>query len=122
MALPRTVTQAEFGAEVGRFETLIRSVDADAWDRPSRCASWSAGDVAKHVVGQFADEVAGRFDGLGRDQATHREDAQRRDLGPDPVADHPAATSPTLDALLRPFDDDTCSRPSPHATGPLGAV
>ena len=27
MSLPRTVTQAEFGAEVGRFETLIRSVD-----------------------------------------------------------------------------------------------
>ena len=37
MGLPRTVTQAEFGAELGRFEALIRSVDPADWDRPSRC-------------------------------------------------------------------------------------
>src|SRR6476469_1639449 len=120
MALSRTVTQAEFGAEVGRFEALIRSVDHADWDRPSRCDGWSAGDVAKHVVGQFADVVAGRFDGLGSDEATQREVDERTGLGPAAVADELAALTPTLDALLASFDDDAWTSPSPNGTGTLG--
>lgn len=120
MSLPRTQTQAEFGAEVGRFEALVRGVDVVAWDRPSRCDGWSAGDVAKHVVGQFADVVAGRFDGLGSDEATQREVDERTGLGPDAVADELAAITPTLDALLGSFDDDAWSSPSPNGTGTLG--
>ena len=81
MSLPRTVTQSEFEPEVGRFEELIRSVDTADWDRPSRCAGWTAGDVAKHVVGQFADVVAGRFDGLGSDEVTQREVDERAGRG-----------------------------------------
>jgi uncharacterized protein (TIGR03083 family) len=120
MSLPRTRTQADFGAEVGRFEALLRSVDPAAWDRPSRCAGWSAGDVAKHVVGQFADVVAGRFDGLGSDEATQREVDERTGLGPAAVADELAALTPTLDALLASFDDDAWTSPSPNGTGTLG--
>src|SRR3954453_8303498 len=100
MALPRTVPQAEFGAEVGRFETLIRSVDADEWDRPSRCASWSAGDVAKHGVGQFADVAAGRFDGLASAEAPQHEVEERTGRGPEAVPDELAELTPSLTALL----------------------
>jgi len=120
MALPRTVTQSEFGGELERFAALIRSVDAAGWDRPSRCAGWSAGDVARHVVGQFADVVAGRFDGLGSDEATQREVDERRGQGPDVVADELAGMIPSITGLLDAFDDVAWSSPSPSGTGTLG--
>src|SRR6266516_1250698 len=120
MSLPRTVTQSEFEPEVGRFEDLIRSVDAAEWDRPSRCAGWSAGDVARHVVGQFADVVAGRFDGLGSDEATRREVDERQGQGPDVVADELGGIIPALAGLLDAFDDVAWSSPSPSGTGTLG--
>jgi uncharacterized protein (TIGR03083 family) len=120
MSLPRTVTQAEFGGELGRFEMLIRSIAPADWDRPSRCAGWSAGDVAKHVVGQFADVVAGRFDGLGSDEATQREVDERAGFGPDAVADELAQLAPSLTGLLAAFDDEAWASPSPSGTGTLG--
>jgi len=120
MGLPRTLTQSEFGGELGRFESLIRSVDPADWGRPRRCAGWSAGDVAKHVVGQFADVVAGRFDGLGTDEATQREVDERVGLGPDEVADELAGLIPSLTALLGSFDDAAWAAPSPNGTGTLG--
>jgi uncharacterized protein (TIGR03083 family) len=113
MSLPRTVTQSEFEPEVGRFEALIRSVEPGEWDRPSRCAGWSAGDVAKHVVGQFADVVAGRFDGLGTDEATQREVDERAGRGPTEVADELAELRPSLAGLLAMFDDAAWSAPAP---------
>ncbi len=121
MSLPRTVTQAEFEPEVGRFEVLIRSVDPADWDRPSRCEGWTAGDVAKHVVGQFADVVAGRFDGLGSAEATQREVDERAGHGPAAVADELAEIRPSLAALLGMFDDDAWATPAPAgAAGTLG--
>ena len=121
MSLPRTVTQSEFAPEVERFEALIRSVDAPDWDRPSRCAGWSAGDVARHVVGQFADVVAGRFDGLGSDEATRREVAERAGRAPAEVADELAALRPQLGDLLDLFDDAAWASPAPGgAAGTLG--
>ncbi len=116
MSLPRTVTQSEFEPEVGRFEALVRSVDAGEWDRPSRCAGWSAGDVAKHVVGQFADVVAGRFDGLGSDEATQREVDERVGRGPTEVADELAELRPSLAGLLAMFDDDAWAAPGPDGS------
>lgn len=121
MSLPRTVTQSEFEPEVRRFEDLIRSVSSDEWDRPSRCDGWSTGDVAKHVVGQFADVVAGRFDGMGTAEATQREVDERAGHGPDVVADELAELRPSLTALLDLFDDDAWAAPAPGgAAGTLG--
>jgi len=121
MSLSRSVTQAEFEPEVARFEALLRTVDAADWDRPSRCAGWSAGDVAKHVVGQFADVAAGRFDGLGTDEATQREVDERAGRGPAEVADELASLRPQLAALLGVFDDQAWEAPAPGgARGTLG--
>ena len=121
MSLPRSVTTAEFEPELVRFESLIRSVDANGWDQPSRCEGWSAGDVAKHVVGQFADVVAGRFDGLGSDEATQREVDERAGRGPADVADELATLRPQIVGLLAMFDDDAWASPAPGgAAGTLG--
>lgn len=121
MTLPRTLTQAAFEPEVGRFEDLVRSVTPDEWDRASRCDGWSAGDVAKHVVGQFADVVAGRFDGLGTAVATQREVEERAGKGAGEIADELAELRPSLAALLAMFDDDAWASPAPAgALGTLG--
>jgi hypothetical protein len=76
--------------------------------------------VAKHVVGQFADVIAGRFDGLGSEVATQREVDERRGLGPGVVADELASLVPALDGLLGSFDDAAWASPSPNGTGTLG--
>jgi uncharacterized protein (TIGR03083 family) len=111
MALPRSVTVAAFPGELARFEATIREVPAPSWDNPSCCEGWSAGDVAKHVVGQFADVAAGRLEGLGTDEVTRREVAERTGLGPDQVADELADLAPVLAAMLDAFDEDAWGQP-----------
>jgi len=121
MSLPRARTQAEFEPEVARFEAVVRAVDPSGWDAPSRCEGWTAGDVARHVVGQFADVVAGRFDGLGTDEATRREVDERAGKSPTEVADELAELRPTLAMLLGSFDDAAWSMDAPGgASGTLG--
>ena len=121
MSLPRTTIQSRFEPEIARFEALVRSVEIDEWDLPSRCAGWTAGDVAKHVSGQFADVVAARFDGLGTDEVTRREVEERAGLGPKEIADELAELRPSLAALLAAFDDDGWATPAPGgARGTLG--
>ena len=121
MSLPRTETQSEFEPEVSRFEDLLRTLSLAEWERPSRCDGWSAGDVAKHVVGQFADVVAGRFDGMGTDAVTQREVDERAGQGPEVVADELAELRPALMGLLQLFDDDAWAAPAPGgAAGTLG--
>lgn len=121
MSLPRTETQARFEPEIARFEALVRSVELDEWERPSRCAGWTAGDVAKHVSGQFADVVGARFDGLGTDAVTQREVDERAGLGPKEIADELAELRPALAQLLAVFDDAAWDTPAPGgARGTLG--
>ena len=121
MSLPRTVTHAEFEPEIGRFEVLLRTISDDEWDRASRCAGWTAGDVAKHVVGQFGDVAASRFDGIGSPEVTQREVDERVGLGAKEIADELAELRPALAALLSVLDDDAWATPAPGgAAGTLG--
>lgn len=113
MTLPREEVVGGFLDELERFEDLVRSLDAVAWERPSRCAGWRVADVAAHVTGQLADVNAGRFDGLGTPEVTEREVAERRGRTPAQLADElhdlAAAGSATLDAL----DDEAWKSPAP---------
>ncbi len=121
MSLPRTVSQTGLEPEIARFEALVRGIDPADWDRPSRCAGWTAGDVARHVVGQFADVVSARFDGLGTDEVTQREVDERAGRTPTEVADELRELRPQLAAMLALFDDDAWATPAPGgATGTLG--
>ena len=51
MALARTVVSEGLIDELGRFEELVRSLSSEQWNTPSRCAGWTVGDVASHVIG-----------------------------------------------------------------------
>lgn len=121
MSLPRAVSQTELEPEIARFEALVRGIDPADWDRPSRCAGWTAGDVARHVAGQFADVVNARFDGLGTDEVTQREVDERAGRSPAEVAAELAELRPQIAAMLALFDDAAWATPAPGgATGTLG--
>lgn len=117
MALDRTVVSEGIVDELERFEELVRSLDVDEWERPSRCAGWTVGDVARHVIGTMADIVAGRFDGLG----TAREVAERQGRSPVELADECVEVRKGAAGLMPLFDEEAWNGPSPGGfEGTLG--
>jgi len=121
MALARDVVAEGLLEELDRFEDLVRSIDADEWERPSRCDGWTVGDVARHVVGSMADVVAGRVDGLGTPEATAREVAERAGRSPAELADECAEVRKATAGMLPLFDDAAWAAPAPGGyEGSLG--
>lgn len=106
--------------EYGDFEALVRSLDESELAAPSRCAGWSAGDVAGHVIGQIADITAGRFDGLGTPEVTARQVEERRGRTPAELADELATATKIAADILASFDDAAWAGPSPAGVGTLG--
>jgi uncharacterized protein (TIGR03083 family) len=41
-----------FDAEAARLDRFFASLDAEGWQRPSRCAGWSVRDVLGHLAGE----------------------------------------------------------------------
>ena len=120
VTLPREEVVPGLLDELGRFEGLVRSLDATEWQVPSRCTGWTAGDVAGHVIGQLADVSAGRFEGLGTPEVTARQVEERRGRTPAELADELADASKVADAILGTFDDAAWNGPGPTGTGTLG--
>ncbi len=121
MALPRTQVSDGLLDELDRFEALLRTIDAGEWERPSRCAGWTVGDVARHTVGGIADVVAGRLDGLGSPEATAREVSERAGRGPGELADECAEVRKGAAGLLPLFDDAAWAAAAPGGyEGTLG--
>jgi uncharacterized protein (TIGR03083 family) len=122
MTLGRQETVDGLLAELEAFESLVRSMDESDADTASRCAGWTAGDVARHVVGQLADVANGRFDGLGTPEATGREVAERAGRAPKELADELAEMRAVGAAILAAIDDDGWEQPGPGGIpGTLGS-
>lgn len=105
MALSRTDISDGLVDELQAFEQLVRSLTPAELDSPSRCAGWTVGDVARHVIGSMADVTAGRLDGLGTPEVTAREVAERAGHGAAELADECAAVATASAGLLAIFDD-----------------
>jgi uncharacterized protein (TIGR03083 family) len=121
MALPRHEVSDGLLDELGRFEELVRSLDAQEWETPTRCAGWTVGDVARHVVGSMADVAAGRLDGLGTPEVTEREVAERAGRSAEQLADECAEVRQAAAGLLPVFDDAAWDAPAPGGyEGTLG--
>lgn len=121
MALPRVEVTDGLLDELGRFEELIRPLGAAEWERPSRCAGWTVGDVARHVIGSMADAVGGRTEGLGTPEVTEREVAERAGRPPAELADECAEVTSATAALVPMFDDDAWAAAAPGGyEGTLG--
>ncbi|HWB66389.1 MAG TPA: maleylpyruvate isomerase family mycothiol-dependent enzyme [Mycobacteriales bacterium] len=100
-------------AELDSFGDLVRGLSDEEWAAPSRCADWSAGDVAAHLIGTMADIAAGRFDGLGTPEVTQREVDERRGRSPKELADECVETRQAAAGLLPMFDEAAWDGPAP---------
>ena len=121
MALPRSEVMDGLLATMADVEGLLRSLDAEEWERPSRCEGWTVGDVARHVVGSMADAVAGNTDGLGSPEVTEREVAERAGRSPAEMADECAEVAKASAAVVPLFDDAAWAGPAPGGyEGTLG--
>jgi uncharacterized protein (TIGR03083 family) len=105
MALARTVVSEGLLDELNRFEELVRPLSTEQWNTPSRCADWTVGDVARHVIGSMADVAAGRLDGLGSPEVTKREVDERAGRSPALLADECREVTQAAAGLLPLFDD-----------------
>jgi uncharacterized protein (TIGR03083 family) len=120
MVLPREEVVAGLNAELATFEALVRSLDDAAWAAPSRCGTWSAADVAAHVIGQFADVTAGRFDGLGTPEVTARQVDERRGRSPLDLADELREAAAVGATILGSIDETAWTGAGPTG-GTLGS-
>ena len=87
MGLGREEAIAGLLEEYEAFGALVRSLDEKQWEQRSRCAGWTAGDVARHVVGtatEVADELDTALVTLRNLAAIINDDAWN---GPSPVPD-----------------------------------
>ncbi len=112
MALSRTEISDGLVDELHAFSQLVRSLSQAELDAPSRCAGWTVGDVARHVIGSMADVTAGRLDGLGTPEVTAREVAERAGHTADQLADECASVAKASAGLLGIFDDTAWGGPA----------
>jgi len=86
-----------FALALDGFEAVIAAVPAGAWDAPSPCASWTAADVAGHVIG---DLRAVEALATGRDNEEGVNLAQPRSAaGHDPLSAWRAARADMMSVL-----------------------
>ena len=112
MALSRTDISDGLITELGNLGQLVRSLSPAELDTPSRCAGWTAGDVARHAIGGMVDVTAGRLDGLGSPEVTAREVAERAAHSASQLADECAAAATAATGLLSIFDDTAWEGPA----------
>ena len=118
MTLPRDQIEKGFVEELSAFTALVRSLDDDQLDAPTRCDGWSVRDVAAHVAGTLADIIAGRFEGLGTPEVTRREVAERAGRSAADLADELDEVNAGAQALFAAFDDDAWEAPAPAGVAP----
>jgi uncharacterized protein (TIGR03083 family) len=113
MTLPRDQIEKGFVEELSAFTALVRSLDEQQLDRPTRCAGWTVRDVAAHVAGTLADITAGRFEGLGTPEVTQREVDERAGRTAVQLADELDEVNVASQGLFAAFDDDAWEAEAP---------
>jgi uncharacterized protein (TIGR03083 family) len=109
MGLGREEAVAGLQAEYEAFGTLIQSLDEQQWEAPSRCAGWTVGDVARHVVGTATDVANGVV-------GTHTPDeevAERKGRTAAEIADELETAAVTLRNMASIINDEVWNGPSP---------
>ena len=120
MTLSRAVAVPGMLAEYEAFGELIDGLSAGQWATPTRCAGWTVADVAAHVVGQLTDVVQLRLDGLGTDEVTNREVAERKGRTPAELVDELRSSAKAGAEMASGFDDAAWEGPIQGVDGTLG--
>jgi uncharacterized protein (TIGR03083 family) len=119
--LSRQEVLSTYPGELEDFRDLVRGLGADDMALPTRCAGWTVGDVAAHVIGSLADVAAFDLDGVGTDEWTNKQVAARKGRSADELADELDGLIKTSGDLLQSFDDAAWDGPAPAGvTGTLG--
>src|SRR3954465_8082924 len=109
MGLGREEAIAGLLAEYEAFSALIRSLDAQKWEAPSRCTGWTAGDVARHVVGTATDVATG----VVGTHTPEEEVAERKGPSATEIADELTNALVTLRNLASIINEEAWNGPSP---------
>jgi uncharacterized protein (TIGR03083 family) len=96
-------------AEYERFGAFVRTLDDAQWNASSRCSGWTAGDIARHVVGTAADVAAG----VVGTHTPEEEAAMRAGRTQTEIADELDNALATLRNLGAVIDDNAWNGPSP---------
>ncbi|HVL80216.1 MAG TPA: maleylpyruvate isomerase family mycothiol-dependent enzyme [Actinomycetota bacterium] len=113
MPLPREEVVAGLDAQLGEFESLVRSLSDEQWETPTRCDGWTIRDIASHVAGTMTEVVEGRAGDLAAPDAIDRLVAARRDRSPQEVADELAKARDIARPMMQSLDDRTWAAPAP---------
>jgi len=120
--LTREEILSGYPEELEAFGSLIDELDEGAWAKPTRCAGWTVGDVAAHVIGTLADVLGGRLDLAGTPDWTVRQVDERRESAPSDLRAELDALRPVGSDVIGSFDDEAWHGPAPAPiTGTLGA-
>jgi len=94
--------------EYESFAALVESLDAKAWETPTRCTGFEVRDVAGHVIGLAEDVVKG----VPGSRNAEEEAASVRGDTPTQAAARLRAVIESLRPLLDALDDDMWNGPS----------
>src|SRR4051812_11352506 len=109
MALGRERTIQGLREEWEEFSKLVRSLDEQQWNTPTRCEGWTVGDVARHVVGTATDVAAG----VPGTHTPEEEVAERQGRSSEEIADELDTALLTLAGMADIIDDTAWEGPSP---------
>src|SRR5438552_12549740 len=109
MGLGREEAIAGLLAEYEAFGALVRSLDKQQWEQPSRCEGWTAGDVARHVVGTATDVAVG----VVGTHTPEEEVAERKGRTATEIAGELDTALVTLRNLASIINDEAWNGPSP---------
>jgi uncharacterized protein (TIGR03083 family) len=118
MTLPRDQIEKGLAEELSALSALVRSLDDEQLERPTRCEGWTVRDVAAHVAGTLADVTGGRFEGLGTPEVTQRQVAERAGRRADELADELDEVNLGAQQLLTAFDDEAWEAEAPAGVAP----
>ena len=91
--------------ELTEFADLVRSLDEPKFALPTRCEGWTAGDVAAHLIGAFADIMSGRVEGQGTPEVSERQVAERRGRTAGELAEELDEVTGRTGRMLASLDD-----------------
>lgn len=112
MTLPRETVLRGIHGELTDFAELLATLSTADLERPTRCAGWTVGHVAGHVVGTAVDVTSGRLEALGAAAVNERQARDRVGRSPLQLADELRAAIATLDLLLASIPPDSWHLPA----------
>jgi uncharacterized protein (TIGR03083 family) len=114
VTLDRSEALAGIPVGLGGFGALLAALTDRDLGTPTRCAGWTVGDVAGHVVGTVVDVTQGRLEGQGTPPVTERQARERSGHTGRQMADELAVAAPALTALLASLPEEAWAGPAPH--------